>query len=107
MIYLKIKKEIIKKDNLILSGLEVELKGTTLLILEGYGAFFMCGALDVDIYNSLKMKDRKVICGKALGVKTLDELYNGKIEKISNHAKECGLVEGMKVYEAFKRLSEK
>ena len=66
----------------------------------------MCGALDVSVYNSDKMKDRKVICGKALGVKTIKELYNSNLVEISNYGKSIGLKEGMKVYEAFKALSK-
>ena len=93
-------------DNLELSALEVKLKGTTLLLIEGYNAFFMCGALDVNIYNSPKMLDRKVICGKALGVKTIDELYNAPLVHICDYGKSKGLIEGMKVYEAFSKLSE-
>ena len=54
-----IKKEEINKYELNLTTLEIEMKGTTLLIIEGYNAFFMCGALDVDVYNSSKMLERK------------------------------------------------
>lgn len=99
---MKIKEDVFNRDGLELSSLEIELKGTTIIMLEGYGAFFMCGALDVDIYG-----DREVLCGKAVGVKTLDDLYNSPIEATSNYARKWGIVKGMKVFEAFKKLSEK
>ena len=51
-----IKEGLIKDNSIRLETLEVVLDGTTLLILSGYGAFAMCGALNVDIYNTEKMK---------------------------------------------------
>ena len=46
---MKIKQGLMKRNELELNTVEIELEGTTLLLLEGYGAFFMCGALDVEI----------------------------------------------------------
>lgn len=66
---MKIKQGLMKRNELELNTVEIELEGTTLLLLEGYGAFFMCGALDVEIY-----KDREVLCGKAVKVKTLEQI---------------------------------
>lgn len=96
-----VKQGILKKDGLVLNTLEVELKNTTLLLLEGYGAFFMCGALDVEIY-----KDREVLAGKAVKVKTLEELYNAPVFALTNYAVKLGLTPGMRVYEAFRKISE-
>ena len=103
---MKVEKSFINEYGLNLETLKVELKGTTLLLIEGYDAFFLCCALDVDIYNSIKMIDRKVICGKAIGVKTIEELLNAPIHSICDYGKSLGLYEGMKVYEGFKKLSE-
>ncbi|MDE5715916.1 MAG: DUF1805 domain-containing protein [Anaeroplasmataceae bacterium] len=86
-------------EELTLNSLEIRLKGTTLLLLEGYGAFFMCGALDCTVY-----KEREVVCGRALGVKTIYELYNAEIRDVSSYALTKGIVPGMKVYEAFKKI---
>lgn len=100
----RIKEGILKDGSIELETLEVMMPGTTLLILEGYGAFAMCGALDVNIYNSEKMIDRKVICMKAVGVKTLEELYEAKINDCCNYAKSLGIKPGMYVKDAFKDL---
>lgn len=97
----------IEKDGIILNSLEVKLPKTTLLILEGYGGFAMCGALDVGIYNSLKMIERKVICMKSVGVKTIEELYNSQIKEVSVAGNEKGIYSGMTVYDAFIKLSKK
>ena len=99
-----VKEGVIKDNYLSLDTLEVALDGTTLLVLSGYGAFAMCGALNVDIYNTPKMFERKVICMRAIGVKTLEDLYEAKIESCSNFAKLKGIVPGMYVKDAFKKL---
>ena len=98
---MKIIQGVFKREEVELNTLEVELKGTTLLLLEGYGAFFMCGALDVNISG-----EREVVCGKAVKVKTLEELYNATIFDSSKYAKSLGIIPGMKVYEAFKKISK-
>lgn len=104
---MKIKEGILKDNDISLETLEVYLDNTTLLILQGYGGFAMCGALDVNIYNTPKMKDRKVICFKAVGVKTLEELYEAKIYELSDYAKSLGITEGMKVKDGFEIISKK
>lgn len=100
-----VKEGIIKDNTLKLETVEVDLGNTTLLVLSGYNAFAMCGALNVDIYNSPKMYERKVICMRAVGVKTLEQLYEAKIEESSNYAKEKGIIPGMYIKDAFKKLS--
>lgn len=90
------------RDGLKLEAVEIELKNTTLLILEGYGMFAMCGALDVNAYDK-----REVICSKSVKVKTIDQLYESNIKELSTYAKENGLSDGMKVYEAFIQISKK
>lgn len=98
---MQIKQGLIEKEGLELKYVEIALKNTTLLLIEGYESFFMCGALDVSVY-----KNREVICGKAFGVKTIDQLLNAKIVDLSEYAKTKGLESGMLVYEAFKKLSK-
>ena len=99
---MQIKQGFINKQELELKYVEISLKNTTLLLIEGYESFFMCGALDPSVY-----KEREVICGRALGVKTIEELLNAKIAELSKYAIKQGLSVGMTVYEAFKELSQK
>lgn len=96
-----------ENNGLVLNSLEVVLGETTLLILEGYGAFVMCGALDVDMYNTAKMINRGVACAKAVGVRTLDELFNAPIYQANVIAQQLGWETGMTIHEAFKILSKK
>ncbi len=104
---MKIKEGILKDNEISLETLEVNLDNTTLLILQGYGGFVMCGDLDVNIYNSLKMKERKFICFKAVGVKTLEQLYEAEIADVCDYATTLGITKGMTVKDGFKVLSKK
>ena len=104
---MRIKEGILKDNDISLETLEVALDNTTLLILEGYGGFAMCGALDVNIYNTPKMKERKVVCFKAVGVKTLEQLYEAEIYDLSEYAMSLGINKGMKVKDGFEILSKK
>lgn len=104
---MRIKEGILKDNDISLETLEVDLGNTTLLILEGYNAFAMCGALNVDVYNSEKMKSRNVICIRALGVKTIEELYEAKAVEISEAGINKGLALGMSVKDCFEALSKK
>ncbi len=98
---MNVRKNSFERDGLKLTSLEVELHNTTLLLLEGYHAFFMCGALDVDVYGT-----REVLCGRAIGVKTLEDLYQAKLVNCTLYAQGLGIVPGMTVREAFKKISQ-
>ena len=99
---MEINSGLIRKDNMEMNYVEICLHNTTLLIIEGYKSFFMCGALDTSVY-----KNREVICGRAMGVKNIEQLYNANIVDLSEYAKQIGLQAGMTVSEAFKELSNK
>lgn len=98
-------KEGVLPQNKELNTVEIELHNTKLILIEGYNAFAMCGALDVSIYNTERMLPRKVVCMKSVGVKTIDELYNSQIYESSIAAQELGITKGMYVKDAFKILS--
>lgn len=81
--------------------LEIFLPKTTLLIVGNENGYFMCGALDVDLFNNTpRLKERGIVAGRALGVKTIDELLNAKLDKITDGAKKMGIFEGMLVKDA-------
>lgn len=84
---------------------EVYLPKTTLLIVGNDKGYFMCGALDVDIFNKPHLIERGVICGRAVGVKTIDELLNAPLDKITKKAKDLGVFEGMLVKDALLLIS--
>lgn len=76
------------------STVTVQLPKTTLLTISNEHGYIMCGALDVGLLNS-KLNDRKIIAGRAVGVKSIDQLLNAPLESITNEAKAIGIRPGM------------
>ena len=75
-------------------SISVELPKTTLLIVTTEIGYIMCGALDVALLNE-KLKDRKVIAGRAVGVKTIDELLDAPLESVTYEAEVLGIEKGI------------
>lgn len=63
----------------------------------------MCGALDVGLLNE-KLASRKIIAGRAVGVRTIDDLLKAPLESITYEAKICGIEEGMTGEEALLKM---
>lgn len=66
--------------------------------------YIMCAALDVDVLNE-KLKDRNVIAGRAVGVRTIDDLLNAPLEKITDASRAYGWEEGMIGKDALLKIS--
>jgi uncharacterized protein YunC (DUF1805 family) len=75
-------------------AVSVLLPKTTLLAVASDKGYIMCGALDVSLLNK-KLKDRKIIAGRAIGVRTIDQLINAPLESVTWEAKELGIHPGM------------
>lgn len=75
-------------------SISVELPKTNLLVVTNDKGYIMCGALDVGLLNE-KLKDRKVIAGRAVGVKTINQLLDAPLESITYEAEELGITKGM------------
>lgn len=74
-------------------SISVELPKTNLLIITNEIGYIMCGALDVALLNE-KLKDRKVIAGRAVGVKTIEELLEAPLESVTYEAENLGITKG-------------
>ena len=75
------------------TAVTVRLPKTTLLTVSNENGYIMCGALDVGLLNS-KLADRKIIAGRAIGVKTIDELLKAPLESVTHEAEKLGIVKG-------------
>ncbi|MCM3115173.1 DUF1805 domain-containing protein [Neobacillus sp. MER 74] len=75
-------------------GVSVLLPKTTLLSISNDKGYIMCGALDVGLLND-KLKDRKIIAGRAVGVRTIEQLLNAPLESVTAEAEELGIHPGM------------
>lgn len=93
-------------DGVIFTAIRVELPKTNLLIISNEIGYIMCAALDVDIFNeNEKLKERKVIAGRAVGVRTIDQLLEAPLESITDASKEYGWEEGMTGKEALLKIA--
>lgn len=83
----------------------IKLPKTTLLIIANDIGYFSCSAIDVDVFDSKPhLKARRVVCGCAIGVKTIEELLNAPLVKVTDAAKELGINTGMLVVDALNKL---
>jgi uncharacterized protein YunC (DUF1805 family) len=84
-------------------AVSVELPKTNLLTVSNDTGYIMCGALDVALLNE-KLKDRKVIAGRAVGVKTIQQLLDAPLESVTYEAEERGITKGMIGREALLKM---
>lgn len=85
------------------TSITVHLPKTTLLIISNEIGYIMCGALDVELLNS-RLADRKIIAGRVVGVKTIDELLKAPLESVTTEAEKMGIVKGMTGEEALLKM---
>ncbi|OMF31757.1 hypothetical protein BK133_15230 [Paenibacillus sp. FSL H8-0548] len=79
----------------IVLGVEVKLPKTTLLAIMTDKGYIMCGALDVTLLNE-RLGDREILAGRAVGVRTLEELMEAPLESVTITAEAKGIIVGMK-----------
>ncbi|MBS4190669.1 DUF1805 domain-containing protein [Bacillus sp. FJAT-49705] len=84
-------------------SVSVQLPKTTLLVVTNDKGYIMCGALDVALLNE-KLNDRKVIAGRAVGVKTIDQLLDAPLESVTYEAEALGIHKGMIGKEALLKM---
>lgn len=75
-------------------GIEVKLPKTTLLAAATEKGYIMCGALDIGLLNT-RLKDRNIVAGRAVGVRTMDELMEAPLESVTYAAEKLGITIGM------------
>lgn len=74
-------------------SIEVNLPKTNLLVVTTDKGYIMCGALDVALLNQ-RLKNREIIAGRAVGVKTIDELLQAPLESVTHSAELLGIFAG-------------
>lgn len=81
-------------DNQTFLAISVQLPKTNLLAVASEKGYIMCGALDVGLLNDT-LKDRRILAGRAIGVKTIEELLDAPLETVTWEAEEKGIYRGM------------
>lgn len=101
--------ELIDTKSILIDGksfqaVTVRLPKTTLLTVSNDKGYIMCGALDVGLLNSV-LADRKIIAGRAVGVKTIEQLLAAPLESVTLEAETLGITAGMKGTEALLKMT--
>jgi uncharacterized protein YunC (DUF1805 family) len=91
-------------DSIPFTAIRVELPKTNLLVVSNEIGYIMCGALDVDLLNE-KLADRNIIAARVTGVRTIDQLLEAPLDKVTLGAKEKGWTEGMTGKEALLKIA--
>ncbi|MDN4607729.1 YunC family protein [Sporosarcina highlanderae] len=85
------------------TAVTVRLPKTTLLTVSNDKGYIMCGALDVALLNNV-LVDRKIIAGRAVGVKTIEQLLKAPLESVTKEAETLGIHVGMIGEEALLKM---
>ncbi len=80
-------------DGHMFTAVTVQLPKTTLLTVSNDLGYIMCGALDVELLNT-KLSDRGIIAGRAVGVKTIEQLLKAPLESVTIAAEKLGIYKG-------------
>jgi uncharacterized protein YunC (DUF1805 family) len=75
-------------------AISVTLPKTTLVMVTTNIGYIMCGALDVQLLND-KLASRGIIAGRAVGVKTIEQLLDAPLESVTTHAEAIGIHAGI------------
>lgn len=84
-------------------GIEVKLPQTTLIAIRTDHGYIMCGALDVQLLNE-KLADRRIIAGRSVGVRSLDDLLEAPLESVTIEAEKRGIHPGMRGKDALLKM---
>ncbi|RBW71276.1 YunC family protein [Bacillus taeanensis] len=85
------------------TAVSVKLPKTNFLSVSSEKGYIMCGALDVALLNE-KLSDRKIIAGRAVGVRSIEQLLEAPLESVTLEAEALGITIGMKGKEALLKM---
>ncbi|WP_204418704.1 YunC family protein [Bacillus tianshenii] len=93
----------IKINDFTFTAITVRLPKTNFLAVTSDKGYIMCGALDVALLNE-KLKDRRIIAGRAVGVRTIEQLIEAPLESVTYEAESLGITVGMSGRDALLRM---
>jgi uncharacterized protein YunC (DUF1805 family) len=76
-------------------AITVKLPKTNFMAVTCDHGYIMCGALDVALLNE-KLKEREIIAGRAVGVRTIEQLLDAPLESVTIKCEELGIKKGTK-----------
>lgn len=93
----------LKVDDTTVTGIEVALPKTKLLIVATDVGYIMCGALDIALLNE-RLQEREIVAARAIGVRTLEDLLAAPLESVTHTAESFGILPGMTGREALRNM---
>lgn len=84
-------------------AIEVDLPKTHLAMVATDIGYVMCGALDVNLLNTV-LKSRGIVAGRAVGVRSVEQLLEAPLESLTDGMRQLGAYEGMSCREALSLL---
>ncbi|MCM3714019.1 DUF1805 domain-containing protein [Alkalihalobacillus oceani] len=81
----------------------LKLPKTNFMAVMNDTGYIMCGALDVALLNE-KLKERKIVAGRAVGVRTIEQLLDAPLESVTLAAEELGITPGMRGKDALLKM---
>ncbi|UOE96548.1 DUF1805 domain-containing protein [Alkalihalobacillus sp. LMS39] len=92
-------------ENQTFIAVTLKLPKTNFMAVTSEKGYIMCGALDVALFNENKaLLERKIVAGRALGVRTIDQLLEAPLESITKEAEALGVTVGMKGKDALLKM---
>ncbi|WP_396334457.1 YunC family protein [Alkalihalobacillus sp. MEB130] len=85
----------------------LKLPKTNFMAVTNDTGYIMCGALDINLFNTnQKLIDRKIVAGRAVGVRTIDQLLEAPLESVTLEAEQLGITAGMKGKDALLKMKD-
>ncbi|WP_270179897.1 YunC family protein [Alkalihalobacillus sp. CinArs1] len=75
------------------TAISMKLPKTNFLAVTNENGYIMCGALDIALLNE-KLSDRKIIAGRAVGVRSIEQLLEAPLESVTLEAEARGIKVG-------------
>ncbi|MGB7999906.1 MAG: DUF1805 domain-containing protein [Anaerobacillus sp.] len=85
------------------TAVSMQLPKTNFLAVMNENGYIMCGALDIALLNE-KLSDRKIIAGRAVGVRSIDQLLDAPLESVTLEAEARGITIGTKGRDAMLKM---
>lgn len=86
------------------TAVTVKLPKTNFMSISNDKGYIMCGALDVQLLND-KLKERKIVAGRAVGVRTIEQLLEAPLQLVTHEAEALGIQAGMVGKDALLKMS--
>ncbi|GAK14011.1 YunC family protein [Geomicrobium sp. JSM 1781026] len=90
-------------DGVWFQAVSMKLPKTNFMAVTNDVGYIMCGALDVGLLNE-KLADREIVAGRAVGVRSIEQLLDAPLESITIAAEKLGIHEGMTGREALLKM---